>query len=215
MSAAIVTRSKRERHPDLVELMTNSDSYTRLPNLLDWAAGADFVDDEMWLQCLGEEWTGLDNVGLYLDDLDDSAFGSRDGVIPEMMTSAEIDAYNELADTFTIYRGCYLNNKWGLSWTLSKDVAESFPVRNRYQQPGQPLLVTAQALKKKVIAVKFGRGESEIIIRRPRHVSTRHIRAAEVHFILERVKREFHAATRTIDQSTKSKRPHRGVGMGV
>lgn len=155
------------------------DSYSRLPTLLD--INCSLADDD-FLRLLGEEWSGFDNTGHNIDHLWDTAFGwwAQNGPLTEMMTSEELDAYNALPDVVTVYRGCYRTNKWGLSWSLSKEVANEFPSYRRYCRPGeQPLLVTAKALKKNIIAVKLDRDESEIITWRPKHVSTRHIKLLE------------------------------------
>lgn len=88
----------------------------------------------------------------------------------------------------TVYRGCYKDNKWGLSWTLSRELAKGFPMLWRYRQNGQqPLLVTARARKENVIALKTDRGESEVITWRPKHISTRHITAREPALELESI----------------------------
>lgn len=158
------------------------DSYERLPKLLElemwgWLETRDFV------RLLGEWWSSCDNIGEYADDLwDTQAFmwWPFNGPMPEMMTAEELDAYNALPEMVTIYRGCYQINKWGWSWSLSKDVAKKFPFFLRYHRPGdQPLLVTAKAKKKNIIAVKLDRGESEIITWTPRHLSTHRIKVPE------------------------------------
>ena len=152
------------------------DSFSRLPDLLDLSYR---MEDPEWLRLLGDFWPGLDNVGFYQDDLANSPLGERQGVIREMMTVEDLEAYAALPDILTIYRGCYKSNKWGLSWSLSKQVAEKFPTLLRYKQVGeQPLLVTATIKKTDVIAVKVDRNEQEIIAWRPKHISTTHIKAA-------------------------------------
>lgn len=157
--------------------LTHSDSLSRLPELL----GIQYrMAEDDFLRLLGEEWSGFDNIGNHIDDLSDSPLfliRGQEGVVKcEMMTPEEFAVFEALPDVITVYRGCYKPNKWGLSWSLSKTVAEQFPTLNRYRQDGQPLLVTAQAMKKNIIAVKLDRKESEIITWRPRHISTRHIK---------------------------------------
>jgi hypothetical protein len=94
-----------------------------------------------------------------------------------MMTYEERDQLEALPDVVTIYRGCYQNNKHGLSWSLSKEIAEKFPLLNRYWRPTeQPYLVTAKVNKDDIIALKNDRGESEVITYRPKHFSTRRIK---------------------------------------
>jgi len=165
----------RISYEEAIERLAFCDSKSRLPALLGfhWRMnGADF------LRLLGEEWSGFDNITHFIDDLWDTAFGwcQQAGVIRAMMTLDEQAAYDALPDVVTVYRGCYKPNKWGLSWSLSKEVAESFPSYSRYRQEGQPLLVTAKAEKRNVIAVKLDRDEAEVITWRPKHVSTRYLK---------------------------------------
>jgi hypothetical protein len=157
------------------EALRYSNSYTRLPILLSLAYRINETD---WLRLLGEQWSGCDNISEYLDDLFDTPFGMRlgEGAISEMMTTEEQARFDSLPDSVTVYRGCYKPNKWGLSWTLSLDVAAHFPTLNRYRMEGKPLLIKALATKEKIAALKHDRDEDEIIIYRPKHVSTQYIR---------------------------------------
>jgi len=151
------------------------DSYNRLPTLLEMAWRLNGTD---WLKLLGREWTTCDNVGIYIEKLWDTPFGHcfGDGPILEMMDVEDLAAYEALPEVVTVYRGCYAANKWGLSWSLSRDVAAKFITLNKYRQQGQPLLVKALAKKKDIAAVKLDREEMEIITRGPKHVSTSFIR---------------------------------------
>lgn len=161
---------------ELKRMVRLGDSYSRLPTLLDlWA----WADEREWLTLLGEEWTGCDNVGEHIDQLFDSPFGWQldgGGAIAEMMNADELAAYNALPDEVTVYRGCYQSNKWGICWSLDRDVAIKFPTLFRYYQEGQPLLVKAMAKKNNIAAVKLDRGEIEVITWRPKHISTSYIR---------------------------------------
>jgi len=162
---------------DARQQLTRCDSYSRLPTLLNmWMNEAD------WLQLLGEEWSSCDNIGHHIDELFNSPMWMSDHAGPAvkrvMMTTEEQAAYDALPEIVTVYRGCYAQNKWGFSWSLSKDTAERFPMLNRYKQHGQALLVTSQVKKEKIVAVKLDRNECEIITFRPKHISTRHIKTA-------------------------------------
>jgi len=151
------------------------DSYSRLPTLLEivW-----LVEDDEWLALLGDAWTVCDNVGVHIDELMDTPFGERlgDGAIVEMMNADEQAAYDALPEVVTVYRGCYKINKWGICWSLDRNLAQAFPTLNRYRQNGQPLLVKAEAKKGDIAAVKLDRSEVEIITYRPKHISTSFIR---------------------------------------
>ena len=133
-----------------------------------------------WLRLLGERWSICDNIGQYLDELLVSEyFWNREGphsVQHGMMDEDERAAYDALPEVFTIYRGCGKSNKWGLSWTTSKECAEKFPMYGRYRPEGKAILVTAEVKKSEVIAVKLDRNEFEIITYRPKHLSTKRIK---------------------------------------
>jgi len=42
------------------------------------------------------------------------------------------DGFKELPETIRVYRGCDLQDRRGLSFSLSYDMARSFPFRHRY-----------------------------------------------------------------------------------
>lgn len=167
--------SYEEAHLELMRC----DSYERFPLLLEMEMW-DVIETEDFVRLLGMWWSSCDNIGEYADELlETQAFmwGAHNGPMPEMMTEEELNAYNALPEIVTIYRGCYQINKWGWSWSLSKDVAKKFPLYLRYHRPGeQPLLVTAKVKKQHIVAVKLDRGESEIITCRAKHISTSHIK---------------------------------------
>lgn len=159
------------------EFLKFKNSYSRLPALLSLQLALEFAD---WAKLLGEEWPSCDNIGQFTDDLLDSPFGDAldDQQLwhQHFMTDDERAFFDALPDSFVVYRGCYASNKWGLSWSLDRAVAEQFPTLNRYRQAGQPLLVKALATKAQVIGVKLDRSEAEVIIERPKHISTSHVR---------------------------------------
>jgi hypothetical protein len=151
-----------------------ANSYTRLGMLVEVAWMMEPAD---WMALLGEEWSTCDNISDSMDDLMDTHSGTRRKFWrDEMMTPAERAVFEDLPDQLTIYRGCYGNNKWGLSWSLNRDLAARFPFLNRYQQNDQALLVRATLSKDKVVALKTDRGEGEVICWRPKHVSTSKLR---------------------------------------
>jgi hypothetical protein len=120
------------------------------------------------LKLLGEQWSGFDNISDHLYELAEILAGS--GPVREMMTGAEWRKYESLPDTVTIYRGCSPNNHSGLSWSLVREVAETFPFLNRYRAD-QPLIVTARAQKSDIVALKDDRDELEIITIDPEIIS--------------------------------------------
>lgn len=155
-------------------------SYERFPLLLEMAKFG-CLDDSDFIRLLGKWWSACDNIGKSEGALwDTNAFMCWDhnGPMREMMTLEEMQAWEVLPDTVTVYRGCYDINKWGWSWSLSKEIAKKFPLYLRYRRPGeQPLLVTARVPKTHIVAVKLGRNEQEIITWRPKHLSTHRMTA--------------------------------------
>lgn len=154
-----------------------ADSYSRLGMMIEvsWA-----MEESDWMTLLGELWTVCDNIGLMFDDLLDTPFADTQEE-PElwreqMMNSEERAAFEALPDQITVYRGCYQNNKWGLSWSLDREQAARFPFLHRYEQEDQALLVRATVSKSEVVALKVDRGETEVICWRPKHVSTSKLR---------------------------------------
>lgn len=179
-----LTMLETRRH--LKNATRHCDSYTRLPGLIgEWDEFALALDRRGWLAQLGDAWSLCDNIGQYVDELvDETPFGDAFEqptvmALPELMTRRERVAFEQLPDEIEVYRGCYHDNKWGLSWSLDRAVAAKFPGLRRYCRPNEtPLLVKARVAKSKVIALKLDREEAEVICWRPRHVSTSKLRWA-------------------------------------
>lgn len=128
------------------ERLRFANSYSRLPSLIELAWQMEWGD---WLALLGEEWPSCDNIGLHLDELLEQTPLADVVEQPKalrhwLMTADELAALNALPETVTLWRGCYQPNKWGLSWSLDRAKAASFPFLHRYQQEGQALLVKAR-----------------------------------------------------------------------
>lgn len=78
-----------------------------------------------------------------------------------LMGQENYEAYENLPDTFVVYRGLQENaQEDGLSWTLSKDVAEWFA--SRFENNGKIIEKTVH--KTEVIAYFSDREEEEIIL---------------------------------------------------
>lgn len=156
------------------KILMSCDSYSRLPTLLELEP---LIEQSDLLKLFGEEWSGFDNIGLYVYQILPLLKGAK--AIPEMMDNRELSELRNLPDVFKIYRGCYQNNKCGLSWSLSKDVAAKFPTLYRYRQQGTPLLVIAEVRREDVIAIKLGREEREIITWNPKIIAVSKIAELE------------------------------------
>lgn len=78
-----------------------------------------------------------------------------------LMGQENYEVYENLPDTFTVYRGLQENaQEDGLSWTLSKDVAEWFA--SRFENDGE--IIEKMVHKTEVIAYFNDRDEEEIVL---------------------------------------------------
>lgn len=165
-------KSSAEMLEMMQKALLRGSSYERLHVMLEFAP---WCRSEDWLRELGREWSGFDNVGLLADELIDAiATANYSGKLPikEMMEPEEIEAFENLPDVVTVYRGCYEVNKWGLCWTLKRDIAEQFPFMLRYAGEGRPLLIKAEVKKSDIVAIKLDRKEAEVItLKRPKCLS--------------------------------------------
>jgi hypothetical protein len=114
-----------------------------------------------WLCVLGMEWTGCDNIGIYLKEL--RTLLPQKGPVIELMDAEEIEAYRQLPEELELYRGCGPDNVMGACWSLDLETAREFPTLNRYKQD-EPLLVIAEAFKEEILAIKLDRQEAEVIV---------------------------------------------------
>jgi hypothetical protein len=142
-----------------------SNSWNRLGHILEFNG---WLGRNEWLTLLGENWESSDMVFKYASRL--RRILKTAGPLPAMMTPAENAFYNSLPDRITIYRGCQQANLMGLCWTLDRALANSFTQLSRFEVE-EPLLATATVPKKKVLAVKLGRNETEIITLSPKLVT--------------------------------------------
>jgi hypothetical protein len=161
-------------------LFTWFNSYQKLPELL---FICDLLEPTVWLKLLGECWSSCDAITPFADELREETplgyllEGGRRGTRRAaarnlLMDEAEREAFDRLPRQVKIYRGCYDNNRDGLSWSLDRDRAAKFPTYTRfYQRNGQPILVEAIARRTKVAAIKLSRNEAEIITSGPTVVS--------------------------------------------
>lgn len=103
--------------------------------------------------------------GSYTSDGDSRDKANR--VEAGQLVEVERVALEELPSRVTTYRGCFQHNKEGLSWSMDRQIAASFPLLNGYRSKGQPLLITATVEREKILALKNGRDEAEVIAWRP------------------------------------------------
>jgi hypothetical protein len=79
-----------------------------------------------WWQVLGREWSACDDIWRYAFWLK-AKFRTSPQLRLNMMNSAKRAIYDSLPEILTVYRGCFLKNQRGMSWTLDLEVAKKFP----------------------------------------------------------------------------------------
>lgn len=157
------------------EYLRFCNSYSRLPKLIELWEQSD-IDERNWLMLLRSEWSVCDNIGEHSRTL--MMQTPLGWIVDEphlrraFMSSKDWNAYQALPDELILLRGCYRQNKWGLSWSLDRATACRFPFLHRYRQDGTAMLVEAHAKKADIIGVQMERGEQEVIAWRPKHVRT-------------------------------------------
>jgi hypothetical protein len=80
-----------------------------------------------------------------------------------MMEPKEKTALKAMPEIIPIYRGCFPNNRSGLSWSTDKEIAAGFTLQNRYQQPGQPRLLLEARIRREHAVLLLELNEQEII----------------------------------------------------
>jgi hypothetical protein len=137
-----------------------SNSYTRIHWVM---AMRKYLSRVEWFTLLGREWDGCDNIFRHKGRLR-RALKAKAACLPAMMKIRERGALAAMPERFTVYRGCYLYNSDGLSWTLYRETAERFPSMLRYRgPPGWQAYVAEGTVSRSDVALKLERGEREII----------------------------------------------------
>jgi hypothetical protein len=123
--------------------------------------------EEIFYACLGFEWSGFDNIASYKRPMNTILGTATRRLLNLMMTDEELAAWKKLPDPITAYRFGYHNNLNGFSFSLKREVAESFSTYHRYTQSGnnEKFLITV-TIPKKFSVLKLDREEHEIIATR-------------------------------------------------
>ena len=117
--------------------------------------------DPAFARLAREVWTDCENIPQHLDDWQ-NVFNLTNG--HDWMDNAERETLATMSDRFKIWRGeC---NDLGVSWSLSKRVAEFFA--NRKLNDANGVVRGAYVHKKDVFAFLDNRGEQEIIVLDPK-----------------------------------------------
>lgn len=121
---------------------------------------ADKMKDTLYWELLAVIWSDTENGWQNLPAWQ-RAFDSDRPERRNLMNQFEVQAYSNLPDEVTVYRGCQKNqNEDGLSWTLDKSKADFFA--HRLRKDG--VILEKKVSKNQILAVLLGRNEQEVII---------------------------------------------------
>lgn len=165
-----------ERHEMLRDWCVQQEvplAYERGQYIIKWCGSFDIaraleslyqcMDRSEWWRLFGESWSSSDDAAHIRDFLEVLLAEATPSELRLAMSPAELKALDALSMSVTVYRGCYEHNADGLSWSLSRDIAASFPSLARYKATGkQPLLITGSAWKGSLI-LKLDRNEQEVL----------------------------------------------------
>jgi hypothetical protein len=118
---------------------------------------------EEWFQQLGHEWAGCDNIARWRTVLRPILQCASRAELDMMMTTEERAALAAMHDQFEVWRGCYVINMPGLSWTVDRTIAERFPLLSRYRRLNNQPLLRRGMVKRARAVLKLQRKEAEII----------------------------------------------------
>lgn len=141
-------------------LMRHHNSYTKLDALL---SARKFMPWQVFYKTLGYIWNESDNIAKHKYVLYRIFANSTRYQLSLLMDKKEKLALSQMPRIFTIYRGCYQNNRIGLSWTTDKEIAIGLTLRHRYQQTGKMRLLLKSEIKRENAILLLSRNEFEII----------------------------------------------------
>lgn len=143
------------------EALAIRDSYGRLEYLLKLIPES-AKPNEDWFRLLGEWWSSCDGMHRFRYTLAKILREASRQELDAMMDQEEMERFKELPETIRAYRGCDLQDRGGLSFSLSYDMAQSFPFRHRYRTEW-PAVFTTDIPKSRAV-LKLCRKEDEIIV---------------------------------------------------
>jgi hypothetical protein len=120
------------------------------------------------------QYTELEHVPAYLEQEYLAAFKKHIEAIKAVVgtsrpwpivTNAESETFYALPSTLRLYRGYYEPDKRaGISWSLSRRVADGFAHGPYPPPPMPPMVVTGKCLRSKVLVYSNSRDEQELIV---------------------------------------------------
>lgn len=121
---------------------------------------ADKMSDRCYWETLAVIWSDTENGWQNLSEWQ-RLFDSDRPERRYLMDEFDFQAYSNLPDVVTVYRGCQKNqNENGLSWTFDKEKAQFFATR----LGKQGIVLEKTVNKNQIVAVLLGRNEQEVII---------------------------------------------------
>jgi hypothetical protein len=141
-------------------LLRHHNSYTRIGTLL---TSRKYMQWQVFYKALGLIWTISDDIAKHKYVLYRVFANATRHQLDLMMEPNEKKVLRGLPEIISIYRGCYPNNRSGLSWSIEKEIATGFTLKNRYQQTGQPRLLLEAKIRREHAVLILGRSEQEII----------------------------------------------------
>ena len=146
------------------EALAMRDSYGHLEHLLELIPEGTKANED-WFRLLGEWWSSCDGMHRFRYALAKILQGATRRELDAIMDQEEMERFKELPETIRAYRGCDLQDRDGLSFSLSHDMAQSFPFRHRYRTEW-PAVFAADIPKSRAV-LKLCREEDEIIVSMP------------------------------------------------
>ena len=129
----------------------------------------DQLNDKDYWKVLSDAYIGSDNLFRFSDDIKEAFIEERE-FRTKLMRRKDLKHFNDLPEVVTIYRGMtveeFQSGNFGVSWTLSRKVAEFFAnVYGRNHDTNHlPKIVHELEVSKLLIYAYFGdRNEQEVI----------------------------------------------------
>lgn len=121
-----------------------------------WDAGMGSYD---WWRLVRDNWTVCDDLFAVAEDMREIIGEAEPRELFWAMTPYERKAWRALPGTLMVYRGCCDHNRDGLSWSLSRKVAEKFATLHPNKSP----LLLAGTVSKHSVFLKTCRKEREVV----------------------------------------------------
>ncbi|RZK99791.1 MAG: hypothetical protein EOP36_18075 [Rubrivivax sp.] len=121
------------------------------------------LSKDEWWPLLGLVWYACNRIGDTRLKLKTALREAEPEDLRMMMSAPSAAAWDALPPEFTVYRGCSAVTRPGLSWSMSRAVAEAYAHQHLDEDPtGTPLVMTG-AVNKRFCVLMLDRGEAEVV----------------------------------------------------